>query len=170
MTTAEDKFCTCGKNFKSSLQTETSHCVPISSKYTKTIRCCCLRNKRMCTSLCRCKNRDNEYGRKPGDLEPRRKRQRHSHQISAVLFGLNLGEEINCGSRSILEFFLLEGVYEFVTSQDLQESSNSMSLIYNAIADVAGSFEEKLPIGEKSVQDMNTFLREHDHHPFCVCS
>lgn len=39
-----------------------------------------------------------------------------------------------------------------------------MSLIYNAIADVAGSFEEKLPIGEKSAQDMNTFLREHDHH------
>lgn len=75
----------------------------------------------MCTSLCRCKNCDNEYGRKPGNLEPRRKRQTHSSDFSrkkCILFGRNLGEEINCGSRSILEFFLLEGVYEFITSQD----------------------------------------------------
>ena len=168
LVTTEDnstKFCTCGKNVKSP-EAETPHCVPIASKYATTIRCWCLRNKKMCTSQCRCRNCDNEYGTKPHDLEPSRKRQRHSHQISAgksVLFGAGLGEEMNSGSRSILEFFVLEGVYDFIKkSEELQESM--LCLIYNAIADIVSSFDEKLPIGTKSAEDVDKFLKEHDHN------
>ena len=49
-------YCTCGKN---AVTQEAESCVPITSKYTTTIRCSCLKSNRMCTSLCRCVNCGN---------------------------------------------------------------------------------------------------------------
>ena len=58
---------------------------------------------------------------------------------------------------------MLEGVYDFIKkSEELQESM--LCLIYNAIADIVSSFDEKLPIGTKSAEDVDKFLKEHDHN------
>lgn len=49
--------CSCGKN---AVDKDTTHCVPIPAKYTSTIRCPCLKDKRVCTSHCRCRNCGND--------------------------------------------------------------------------------------------------------------
>lgn len=159
-----DKFCTCGKNAKSS----TNNCVPILTKYTTTIRCWCLRNEKKCTELCRCRSCDNQYGRQPGISQPQRKRLRYSHQIpvgKSLIFGCEQGEDMNYGRRSTLEFFVLEGVLGFLNDcQNPVDIMSTILTIYNGICDIACSFEEKLPIGKKNMEAVKTFLREHDHN------
>jgi hypothetical protein len=74
---------------------------------------------------------------------------------------------MNCRSRSILEYFVLEGVHEFIKSSPQKfpdDLASTITLLYNAVSEIACSFEEKLPIGLKNIENVNIFLREHDHH------
>lgn len=163
-------FCTCGKNSKSSMTV--INCVPVTSKYTSTIRCWCLKNNQMCTSLCRCRNCNNENGKKPNVTdEPSRKRHKHIHQVNAdksAVFGFNMGEDVCRGNRSVLEFFILEQLLELATnSSNCQVSSQqveNLHAMYNAVVDISDSFEEKLPIGRMTINDIQRFLREHEHN------
>lgn len=150
--------CSCGKNM---VANDIIHCVPIKSKYDSTIRCPCLINKKACTSHCRCRNCGN-------DKEPAtRKRRQQPHQITidkSAVFGCKKGEDMCPGSRSTLEFFVLEEILSYLNHQDLLTTS-AVHTLYNEIVDVAESFvEDELPIGKKSMEDIDKFLREHEHN------
>ena len=56
------KACSCGKNDK---KTTTTHCHPITTKYTTRTQCICCRKERACTTLCCCKSCNNPFGQKP---------------------------------------------------------------------------------------------------------
>ena len=114
--------CNCGKN---TIGKDITHCVPIKSKYTSIIRCPCLKNKKACTSHCRCRNCNN-------DKEPAtRKRHRQSHQITidkSAIFGCKEGEDMYPGSRSTLEFFVLEEILTFLRHRDLHTNTTIHTL------------------------------------------
>lgn len=145
------------------------HCIPITSKYTTIIRCTSLKNNRSYTVKCRCRNCDNQYGKRPisndpeSTLVPSRKRRKHTQQISvpkSAIFGGNVGEEL----QTILEYFILEGILHFL-KQDYQTTPTITLNIYKAVVDIANSFQSSLPIGTKSEDDdILTFLREHKHN------
>ena len=148
--------CNCGEN---AVDTGNTHCLPIVSKYGSTIRCPCLKNKK---ALCRCKNCDN-------DKQPiTQKRRPHSHQIAidkSAVFGRKEGEDMDLGNRSILEFFILEEVLSFINHHDLESDNETLHSLYNAIVDVVESLvQEDLPMGKKSITEIDVFSREHEHN------
>ena len=111
--TEDAVYCTCGKNTsRTGIKKELASCVPIKSKYTSIVRCS-LKEGRECTSLCSCIGCGN--GKKRYEAKPPRKRQRHAYQVASTkssVFGINEGEDLSLGTRTLLEFFVLEGVSE----------------------------------------------------------
>ena len=157
----KNEMCTCGKNTTGG---EGSHCVPVMSKYTTTIRCTCLRNGKPCTMLCWCRDCGNEHGKRPKPSTPARKRRKYMHQIDipkSVQFGINAGEQMSTGKRTILEFFVLE---EIIKNQHLEVTDDALLNLYSAIVEVANSFGTTLPMGNKDKENIRTFLREHQHN------
>lgn len=118
----QSESCTCGKNLSTS---ERMHCTEIATKYTTIIRCACLKSGRKCTVKCRCRNCGNEYGTRPNSSDtetPSRKRRKRTHQIKvpkSSIFGATIGEEMENGKRTILEFFILEGILQFFETSPL---------------------------------------------------
>ena len=91
---------------------------------------------------------------------------KNKQQISvpkSAIFGGNVGEELQSGKRTILEYFILEGILHFL-KQDYQTTPTIILNIYKAVVDIANSFQSRLPIGTKSEDDILTFLREHKHN------
>ena len=166
-TETKTNSCTCGKNASAN---EASHCVPIKSRYTTTIRCTCLKNGKPCTMLCRCKDCGNEHGKRPNSttpVVPARKRPKYTHQINiakSVQFGINVGEDMTRGKRTLLEFFVLEEITKFLKNQGSEVTVDSIFNLYGAIVEVANSFDTSLPIGNKDKDNIRTFLREHQHN------
>ena len=158
--------CTCGKNASGSTAT---HCVPVVSKYTTAIRCTCLKSGKSCSSQCRCTNCGNPNGKQPStecELGPKRKRRKYRQQITipkSVKFGMDAGEQMSEGSRTVLEYFILEGVLQFLKREMHEVSAQTLLDIYNAVVDVATPLQN-LPLGFKRENDIMAFLREHKHN------
>jgi hypothetical protein len=87
------------------------------------------------------------------------------NMMKSSAFGVTEGEDPSIGTRSVLEFLVLEGVFEFlkVHFEDTADAGNIL-ILYNAIVDIANSFEEKLPIQPKDSAHIATFLKEHQHN------
>lgn len=162
--------CNCGKNTKANL--DVAHCVPVASKYTTTNRCTCLKNSKQCTHKCRCKNCCNAFGKRPNlevDGTPCCQRQKHVQQINvpkSFLFGCSAsaGEDMTTGKRTVLEFFVLEGILHFLKGQYCESATESILDVYSAAVEITKSFDTTLPIGNKSEEDIVTFLCEHQHN------
>lgn len=157
--------CTCGCNDK----TEHTHCTVAKTKCGTTTRCPCLQNNMPCTSQCRCRNCDNPNGKKKSsESHPQRKRPRYEWQKllpkqNSLEFAASIGEDIEMGPRTMLEYFLLSCIYDFCTFEGI-DTEQSMHTIYNAIVTFATNFEETLPITSKSEEDILKFLREREHN------
>lgn len=158
--------CKCGIN--KATDPNSQDCVPMKSKYTLSIRCSCLKQNKKCTVLCKCKHCGNGKEEIKTTTEPLRKRRRYDHQIlytKSADFGLQRGEAMSQGARSVLEFFVLEGILKFCNVGHTQHDvGDSILLIYSTIVEITDSFDEKLPIGQKSDKDILCFLREHQHN------
>ncbi len=72
-----------------------------------------------------------------------------------------MGKRINRGSRSLLEFFAMEQVLNYCMKKEIPASS---VIIYNAMAEIVTQYENVLPLSEKSVSEVETFLREHEYN------
>ena len=97
---------------------------------------------------------------------PARKRPRHSWQItplSSAKYAIHAGEKINPGSRTLLEFFALENILSYCTKQDISITAANIAIIYNAMAELVMSNEHVVPLGQKSINDISTFIKEHEH-------
>ena len=135
--------CSCGKSV-----TLQSHCIPLKNRYTTTIKCSCLKAENGCSQACRCKNCANPHGSREASSNagaPKRKRQRHKWQQDtqkSALYGIKLGEEMSPGRRTILEFFILEGIFQHCEVEDAE----TLTILYNAITEFADIFECQLPL------------------------
>ena len=146
--------------------TERTHCTVTKTKYGTTTRCPCLQNNLPCTSQCRCRNCDNPNGKKNSESHPQRKRPRYEWQKllptqNSLQYAAGMGEDIAMGPRTMLEYFLLNCIYDFCKCEGI-DTEQSMHTIYNAIVTLA--IEETLPITNKSEEDVLKFLREREHN------
>lgn len=156
--------CSCGKNDKDNK----THCHPVTFKYTTNSQCSCYNKGRPCSGLCSCKRCNNSFGNRPVTLrETKRKRQRHQLQrdvSKSLCFALNEGELVPCGSRSMLEFFILESILKYILQERVQLLPVNIQKIYNALAEILNTTHTPLPVGTKTISDITTFLHEHDHN------
>ena len=122
--TEDAVYCTCGKNTsRTGIKKKLASCVPIKSKYTSIVRCRCLKEGRG-SAHPRCTGCGN--GKKRYEAKPPRKRQRHAYQVASTkssVFGINEGEDLSLGTRTLLELFVLEGVSEFLKAHN--ETANA---------------------------------------------
>lgn len=156
--------CSCGKNDKKN----GSHCHPKTQKYTSVCLCPCCKSGVGCSDNCRCKSCNNPHGKRTmTEQPPSRKRPRHLWQKSvqsSAKFALQLGEHLNHGPRSLLEYFAMEQVLNHCKMQEISETSENILIIYNAMVEIVQLYDCALPLGEKSVSEVETFLREHEHN------
>ena len=159
--------CTCGKNDKKN----STHCHPKTRKYSTVCMCSCYNGEKGCSQYCKCKSCKNPLGRHTenrdaGSAQPQ-KRPRHNWQISipkSATFALQKGEILNCGTRSLLEFFTLEQVLSQILKQGTLPTPNNIAKIYNAAVEVSATQEKNLPLGEMTLEKISTFLREHEYN------
>ena len=164
---SDDGPCSCGKNDKMNK----SHCHPITSKYTTVVYCKCCKNNKPCTNMCKCKMCKNPFGTRKitadtSEVHVSRKRPRHQWQIhvsKSVKFAIDVGEDVNTGSRSMLEFFVLESILKHCLQEKIEIIPANIEKIFNAIVEIADTLDVKLQIGRKSLEHIKCFLREHDH-------
>ena len=161
-----DGSCSCGKNDKMNK----SHCHPTVSKYTTVVQCKCYKNDKACNDKCRCKTCNNPFGRKlqstDASLQASRKRPRQQWQMSvpkSVRFAIDTGEEIASGSRSLLEFFVLESILKHCTRNGIETTPSNIEKIFNTIVEISDTLDTNIQIGEKSTDNIECFLREHSH-------
>ena len=158
--------CTCGKNDVRG--SSAHHCTPVVTKYSTTIRCKCVKSGRGCSQDCRCKNCGNEFGLRPNIVDPPKcKRPRHVMQRTipkSVVFSLQQEEDITSGTRSILEFFVLEGIIAHCKDENIEQNPENVQTIFNSVTEIATSFKELLPTGDKSQEQVKKFLEEHSHN------
>ena len=166
-TSTVPEVCTCGKN---AIGSDATHCIPVTSKYATTVRCTCLKSGSACTSRCRCRNCGNHNGKRLNTSQaedgtsPKRRRLKHKQQMSlpkSIKFGMEVGEELTEGRRTVLEFFVLEGTLQYVQTEMHEVTVQNMLNIYNAVVDVATS-SDRLPLGYKKEETIKAFLREHE--------
>ena len=101
-------------------------------------------------------------------MQTSRKRPRQPWQQKtpkSVKFALDAyaGEHVSSGPRSILEFFVLEAITKYCLREGIQTTAASIEIIYNTIVEISDTLHAKLPIGTKSTDDVECYLREHDH-------
>ncbi len=148
---------------------ETHNCHPKTRKYSTTCLCPCYNNKRGCSHNCKCKFCENPLGKRnlEESLPGARKRPRHNWQIpvlSSASFALQEGEILNHGSRSLLEFFILEEILSYCIKHKTPMIPNDIEIIYNAVVELCTKQENSLPLSELSLEKVNTFIREHEHN------
>lgn len=99
-----------------------------------------------------------------GERPPSTKRPRHSWQNpvpSSAKFALQVGESINHGPRTLLEFFAMEQVLNYCMMQEIPEN---IATIYNVMVEIVVLYDFVLPIGKKSISEVDKFMREHEYH------
>lgn len=99
--------------------------------------------------------------------KPLRKRHRHEMQqkvSKGVIFANEEGENVSIGPRSMLEFFILESILKYCLQEGIKIIPENIAIIYNAIAEILDTTYTQLPIGSKTLSDIQSFLREHDHN------
>lgn len=69
------------------------------------------------------------------------------------------------GSRSMLEFFLLESIV-YIVQEGISLLPENTQVIYNTLAELLHTTETQLPVGTKEVCDITVFLHEHDLNLF----
>lgn len=156
------KCCTCGKNDK----TEATHCHPKVKKYTTVCNCPCFKDSRACSDYCKCKFCKNPHGAHDRS-QVRRKRPRQAWQQcipNSYSFATALGEDIERGPRSLMEFFALEQALSHCLQNGIQDTAENVSLVYHTLAEVASGFEKTLPFGRLSLERVSKFHREHQHN------
>lgn len=144
-----------------------THCHPVTIKYTTRCQCICYNKQSPCSGLCSCKRCNNSFGKRAitHDLKkPKRKRHWQLEVSKSLCFALNEGELVPSGSRSMLEFFILESILKYILQEGIQLLPVNIQIIYNAIAEILDTTHTQLPVGTKSISDINTFLHEHDHN------
>ena len=161
----EITYCTCGKNDRKG----STYCHPKTRRYSTTCLCPCYNNKRGYSENCKCKFCENTFGKRDVDksLPGARKRPRHNWQLpvlSSAAFALQEGEILNHGSRSLLEFFILEQIFSYCIKHKSPMMPNDIDIIYNAVVELCTNQESSLPLSKLSLDKINTFLREHDHN------
>ena len=159
--------CTCGRGDKS----VSHHCIVKQAKYTTITRCPCLKEKKPCTIKCSCKNCHNEYGCKPIESKKtQRLRQKHKWQVQIeknLDFGIQMSEQMQRGTRTVYEFFVLEEIIKYCNEHDIQPSAHNVLIIYNATEEIARGLDITHALSPKVMDDIETFLREHDHIVEC---
>lgn len=158
--------CNCGKNDK----TGKMSCLPQESKYTTITRCPCYKSDMPCNTSCACKNCANPRGERvlSTQKKPSRKRQRHPWQVQlpkSSIFALDAGEKVPAGPRSILEFFALDQSVKFCIEEGIDVSADNVLVIYNTVVEVSQAIqsEKSLQLAMKTLEDIDTFLKEYDH-------
>ena len=149
------KMCSCGKLGR-------GHCTKVDYKYTTTVHCPCFKENRACTEKCKCTNCQNSYGSKYISL-PSRKRPRQQYQIKVPKSGLDAGELITSGPKSMFQFFLLQCVLRHCTREGIELSSENIATIFNAIVEIADTQDICFPLERMSTERIDSFLREHTH-------
>ena len=158
--------CTCGKNDKQGKP----HCNPVQKKYTSVCYCPCYNGGKGCSDLCRCRNCHNSLGQSKQveqSAPPAKKRPRHAWQKdipSSEEFAIQSGEKITHGTRSTMEFFALEQVLCHCVHQGITPSSANIGVVYKAMYEIMSSTNSTLPIRDLTVDEIESFLREHEHN------
>lgn len=156
-----DGCCSCGKNDKM----KRSHCHPVASKYTTVLLCKCCKEEKACTNACRCKTCKNPFGKKPlmeMSIQMSRKRPRHQWQRNipkSVNFAIDAGEHVTSGSRSMLDFFILESILKHCSRERIEVISSNIEKIFNGIVEISDTLDEKLQIGKMSIDGIERFFK-----------
>ncbi len=58
----------------------------------------------------------------------------------------------------------MEQVLNYCMKKEIPASSDNIVIIYNAMAEIVTQYENVLPLSEKSVSEVETFLREHEYN------
>lgn len=72
-------------------------------------------------------------------------------------------EKAPCGPRSILEFFVFECSIKYCLNEGIDATPNNVRIIYNTAAELFDTFDDELPIATKNIEEVEQFLREHEH-------
>jgi len=81
----------------------------------------------------------------------------------SVRFAIDTGEEIASGSRSLLEFFVLESILKHCTRNGIETTPSNIEKIFNTIVEISDTLDTNIQIGQKSIDNIECFLREHSH-------
>lgn len=96
-----------------------------------------------------------------------KKRPWHSwqqHIPSSARFALDAGEDISLGPRTSLEVFALEQALAHCVKQAIPPTCNNIAMIYNAMCEVIFETQSKYIIRNMNLEQVATFLREHEHN------
>ena len=152
--------CTCGKGDKTSAK----HYILKQAKYTTIMRCPCLKQRKACTQKCHCRNCHNPHGQRLTiNSSPLRQRRKHKWQVDipkSMTYGMKMGEEISPGKRTVFEFEILKYCDNAITSA---EQTENILAIYTATEEVARGLELSQKLRPKDEQDIEIFLKEHQH-------
>lgn len=156
------KICSCGKNDKG----ENTHCHPTQRKYTTVCHCPCNKG---CSVYCKCKRCKNPVGVQAASFEipPPPKKSRHSWQKSipgSYSFAVSLGENIEPGTRTLMEYLALEQVISHFQHNRIEITIENMEMVYQAIVEISSDFEHTLPLGMLTTNQILKFLSEHEHN------
>ena len=74
-----------------------------------------------------------------------------------------LGENMQVGSRTIYEYFVLEEILDHCQQRSFESSVHNISAIYNATKELCKGLDIAYSLRPKEEKDIKTFLKEHEH-------
>lgn len=146
------------------------HCEVKKTKYGTVARCQCIRHKRECTDQCKCRNCKNPFGSRPYTNTPvpvpktRISGKRHCWQkemTKSAIFAANLQHSVSSGPRTQLEYLIIAGILQFCLLNGLD---TVVADFYSTFVDYAKAVCPSLPIGHKSMEDLEKVCSEYHHN------
>ena len=164
--TSPDFKCCCGCKDK---QSTAQHCIPLESKYTTIVRCPCLRSGRKCTDACKCKKCNNPVGPRLHSVINQTKKagQKHLWQKrinKGATFAIEMNEILSEGPRTSLEYLVIAEIIKFCIQNGLGCEVGVVSAFYSAVVEFAKTLNIPLPLGHKTIEQVDTTVREYHHN------
>lgn len=150
--------CTCGKSDKSTKE----HCCEVKHKYTSSINCPCLKQKRGCGKNCKCRNCANIHGKRATPAVGKRCRQKHEwqlHKSSTSREYANFKQEtLTTGPPTKLEYFILENILQYCSQQNIDINVQNITGLYTVVTKSVGA-EPAINTTSKSPKDIGKYLK-----------
>lgn len=151
--------CNCGENDRNG----GTHCNEMKCKYTTTCRCPCMKSGNACTEICKCRSCANPLGRVTRDTH-KRKRNQHAwqqyKQMSSAEFANSKSENLKAGLLTKVEFFLLENIFCYCTTEEIEVTPKKIHQIYMKILTTETGNLKNVPVSNsRSVSDIEKFIK-----------
>ena len=146
--------CTCGRK------------VGFTAKACSTERCPCVRTKKYCTSLCRCKDCTNQYGTRPPPSTTRKRASYDTQRqplcgVPADTFMKKVGETSRQGHLTLLEVMVLKALIVYFIVHGFTITTDNLLCCYEHVVRVAQLTEVvDFPLSTLVKQRIEIFLQQ----------